>query len=67
MSTREYALRIINTLNEEQLDTFIDFFMSIADRSTVARIESAIIRNDPCPKTYDSFEELVEEMEQEDE
>ena len=63
MNTREYAMDIINIMDEEQLEAFIHFMTSVVDRSTLARIESRAIAADPAPKCYDSFQEFMKETE----
>ncbi len=66
MSTREYAIDIINSLSDEQLNAFINLVTVFADRSTVAKIESRALASDPNPKTYGSFREFMDEMELEE-
>lgn len=63
MSTREYAINIINTLSDEQLEAFIDFISAFADRSMIAKIESNALESNPNPKCYNNFREFMEEME----
>jgi len=60
MSTRDYAIDVINTLSEEKLKAFLVLF---ADENTLAKMESEIIVNDPNRKRYNSFKEIVEEIE----
>ncbi len=67
MNTREYAIDIINIMDEEQLEAFINFMTSIVDRNTLAKIESHAIASDPSPKCYDSFQEFMKEMEEDEE
>ena len=64
MSTREYAMSILNTLSDEKIAAFITLF---SDDNTRARIEAEEIASSSEPKLYDSFREFMEEMEQEDE
>jgi len=60
MSTRDYAINVINTLPEEKLKAFLVLF---ADENTLAKMESETIANDPNRKHYNSFEEIVSEIE----
>lgn len=62
MSTREHAINVFNGLNDEQLLDFLKFF---ADDNTLALIESEIIANDPNRKHYNSFEEILNELDEE--
>ena len=66
MSTREYAIDLINSLSDEQVDAFINFINVLADRSVIAKMESRAAALDPNPKTYSSFKEFMDEMENED-
>lgn len=66
MSTREYAIDLINSLSDEQIDAFINFINVLTDRSVIAKMESKAIALDPNPKTYSSFKEFMDEMEKED-
>ena len=63
MSTKEYAIDILNSLSEEKLKAFITLF---ADENTLARIESDMLANDPNAKRYSSFKEFMKDMEKED-
>ncbi len=62
MSTREHAINVFNGLNDEQLLDFLKFF---ADDNTLALIESEIIANDPNRKHYNSLEEILNELDEE--
>ena len=65
MSTVEkYAVDVLHTLSEEKLHAFITLF---ADENTIARMESELIASDPDRKHYDSFADIMEEIEGEDE
>lgn len=64
MSTRDYAVSVLASLSEEKMLEFITLF---ADENTLARMESDMLANDPNAKRYSSFEEFMEEMENEDE
>ena len=66
MSTREYAIDLINSLSDEQVDAFINFINVLADRSIIARMESRAAALDPTPQTYSIFKEFMDEMENED-
>lgn len=63
MSTREYAANVLDSLNENQL---LDFLRIFADDNTLALVESEIIANDPNRKRYNSFSELMAELDDED-
>lgn len=62
MSTREYAVNVFNSLDENQLLDFLKFF---ADDNTLALVESEIIANNPNRKHYDSLEEILREIDEE--
>ncbi|MCM1271145.1 MAG: hypothetical protein NC247_11070 [Ruminococcus flavefaciens] len=59
MSTKELAVNVFNSLNENQLLDFLKFF---ADDNTLALAESEIIANDPNRKHYDSFQDILNEI-----
>ncbi len=63
LNTREYALSVFDSLNESQLMDFLRFF---ADDNTLARIESDLIASGVERKRYNSFKELLQEIEVED-
>lgn len=63
MSTRDYAIPVFNSLTEDQLIDFLKFF---ADDNTLARMESDLIATGAERKRYNSFRELMEEIENED-
>lgn len=65
MSTKEYAIDIINTLSDAQLEALINFLTAFADRNTLARIESKALSENPNPKSYNNFKEFMDEMEKE--
>lgn len=67
MSTRDRVINVIDTMSDEQLEAFMTFFNAFADRSMIARIESAELSADPNPKLYNDFEEFMKEMESENE
>lgn len=62
MSTREYAANVLNGLNEAQL---MDFLRLFADDNTLALAESEIIAEDPDRKHYDSFMDIMKELDEE--
>lgn len=62
MSTKEYAVSVFNSLDENQLLDFLKFF---ADDNTLALVESEIIANNPNRKHYDSLEEILREIDEE--
>lgn len=64
MSTREYAINVINNLPENKLRAFLVLF---ADDDTLARMESEVIANDTGRKHYNSFSEIMAEIDSEDE
>ena len=59
---KNYAVSVLASLSEQKMKEFITLF---ADENTLARMESDMLAYDPDAKTYDSFEEFMEEMEQE--
>lgn len=63
MSTKDYATNVFDSLTEEQL---LDFLKIFADDNTLALVESEIIANNPNRKHYNSFSEILEEIENED-
>lgn len=64
MSTKEYAVDLLNSLSEEQL---LDFFRLFADDNTLALVESEMIAKNPDKyKKYDSFDEIMKELDEED-
>ncbi|MBO5104370.1 MAG: hypothetical protein J6B74_04835 [Ruminococcus sp.] len=64
MSTRELAINVIKSLSEEKLKAFLTLF---ADENMIARLEGDMLANDPNAKRYSSFQEFMDEMEQESE
>lgn len=63
MNTKEYAINIFNSLNENQL---LDFIKLFADDNTLALIESEMIANNPNRKHYNSLYEILEEIDDEE-
>ncbi len=63
LDTRDYATPVFNSLNESQL---MDFLRLFADDNTLARIESDMIAEGVERKRYNSFKELLQEIENED-
>lgn len=63
MSNREMALEVVRRMDEEKLEEFLAVFI---DENELARIETELIAGDPNRKHYDSFEEIIEEIERED-
>lgn len=61
MSTRELAINVIKSLPEEKLKEFLTLF---ADENMIARLEGDMLANDPTAKRYSSFQEFMDEMEQ---
>ena len=67
MSTREMAYEIINNMDEEQLEKFIEFFnimfREIPNKETIEAIEEAErMLNDPNTRKFASVDELFEEL-----
>ena len=63
MNTKDYAISVFDSLTEEQL---LDFIKIFADDNTLALVESEIIANNPDRKHYSSFNEILEEIENEE-
>ena len=63
LNTREYATPVFNSLNESKL---MDFLRLFADDNTLARIESDMIAAGVERKRYNSFKELLQEIENEE-
>lgn len=60
MSIRELAVGVINNLPEEKVRAFLTLF---ADENVLTRAECDYIINNPDKsKTYDSVDELIEEI-----
>ena len=65
MSIRELAYGVIDNLPEEKIKAFLTLF---ADENTLTRAECDYIVNNPDKrKTYDSVDELIEEILKDDE
>lgn len=65
MSTKELAINAINVMTDSQFEEIIDMVYEKLDRCTLAKIESAFLKANPNPKTYNSFKEFEEEFENE--
>lgn len=64
MSTKDYAAMVFNSLSENQL---LDFMKLFADDNTLARFESDLIASGNIEnKIYNSFDEILQEMDEED-
>lgn len=63
LNTKDYAITVFNSLNESQLMDFLRFF---ADDNILAQIESDLIATGTERKRYNSFKELLEEIENEE-
>ena len=63
MSARDYATPVFNSLTESQIMDFLRFF---ADDNTLARVESDMIAMGAERKRYNSFKELLQELEDEE-
>ena len=59
LNTRDYATPIFNSLNDSQL---LDFLRLFADDNTLARIESDQIASGTVGKRYNSFKELLQDI-----
>lgn len=59
MSTKELAVSLLNSLDEDQL---LDFLRLFADDNTLALAESEVIANNPDRKHYNSFEDILNEV-----
>lgn len=65
MSIRELAYGVIDTLPEEKIKAFLTLF---ADENTLTRAEcDYILKNPDKSKSYDSIDELIEEITKDDE
>ncbi|MBQ3565995.1 MAG: hypothetical protein IJA12_02335 [Oscillospiraceae bacterium] len=62
MSTRDYAVSVLNSLSENQL---LDFLRLFADDNTLALVESEMIANNPNRKHYNSLSEILAEIDEE--
>lgn len=67
MSTRELAYKIVDSLDEKQLATFVDFFSSmffeIPNEETLAAMDEADrMLADPSTRRFSSVDELFEEL-----
>lgn len=63
MRTIDYAVNVLNTLNEKQL---LDFLHLFADDNTLALVESEIIAHNPNRKHYNSLDDILQEIADED-
>lgn len=59
LSNREFAVDIVKTLSDEQIDAFITLF---APPSIQAAVEADKIANDPNRKHYSSFSEMAKDI-----
>ena len=60
MSTvKQCAIKLIEAMPEYKVAAFIHF---IADKNDIARLETEILENSPDSKTYDSFDEFMNEV-----
>lgn len=64
MSTKELAIKLVASLSEEKLQAFLTLF---ADENMLARLESDMLADSPNAKRYSSFQEFMDEMEQDNE
>lgn len=63
MTVKEYAVSVLASLSEQKMKEFITLF---ADENTLARMESDMLAQDPNAKHYQSFQEFMTDMEQDD-
>lgn len=63
LNTRDYAAPVFDSLTDSQL---MDFLKLFADDNTLARIESDMIAAGVGSKRYNSFKELLQEIENEE-
>ena len=63
MTVKEYAVSVLASLSEQKMREFITLF---ADENTLARMESDMLAQDPNAKHYQSFQEFMTDMEQDD-
>lgn len=63
MSTREIAYNVIDHLSEEKIKAFLTLF---ADDNTLARMETDTIAEDTDRKHYDSFDEILAEIDKDE-
>lgn len=62
-STKEYAVNVFNSLTENQI---LDFMRLFADDNTLARFESDLIASGFETKRYNSFKEILQELDEEE-
>lgn len=62
-STKEYATNVFNSLTENQI---LDFMRLFADDNTLARFESDLIASGFETKRYNSFKEILQELDEEE-
>ncbi len=62
MSTRDYAVSVLASLSEEKMKEFIMLF---ADKNTIARMETEMLLNDPASPSFNSVDDLFEELDSE--
>ena len=61
MSTRDYAVSVLASLSEQKMIEFIKLF---ADDNTIARMESDMLAHDINRKHYDSFTDILKEIDE---
>ena len=59
MSTKEIAHNVIELLSEEKIQAFLSLF---ADDNILARMETEAIEKDENRKHYNSFDEILAEI-----
>ena len=59
MSTKELAYNVIDQLSEEKIKAFLTLF---ADDNILARMETEAIETDTNRRHYDSFDEILAEI-----
>ena len=59
MSTREHAVKLLDSLTEEELEIFTRLF---EDKNTLARLETDMLANDPNAQCHNGSREFTEEI-----
>ncbi len=59
MNLREIAVQIINNMNDEQLESFLNSYL---DENTLARLETERLLTDDTAPSYNSAEEIIQSI-----
>ncbi len=62
MNLKDYAVNVLDSMNDEQI---MDFMLFFADDNTLARFESDLIASGIKRKHYSNFKELMQEIDEE--